>query len=122
MAPLLTKIFVSNVYEEYSFHKLISDKSLFKNFKFAVEAIDVTFQMAKRPSGNMQEGKLYFSKKHNLYGYKVEVTVRPNGIASSYSKHYPGSTSDINILYDRKEETKKRLSKCEDNDEYEDSC
>ncbi len=70
-------------------------ETLFKSFPYALEAIDVTFQEANRPTGNMQEGKVYFSGKHKLYRYKVQVAVRPNGLASAFSRHYPGSISDI---------------------------
>jgi len=63
--------------------------------------VDVTFQQANRPSGNMQEGKKYFSGKHHLYGYKFELSVRPNGLASAYSQHHPGSVADITILESR---------------------
>ena len=86
---------------------------LFKNFPFCLEAVDVTFQEVNRPSGNMQEGKVYFSGKHKLYGYKVEVAVRPNGTASGFSKHYPGSFSDVPILYNRIKIHKCRLKKRE---------
>eukprot|EP00171_Calliarthron_tuberculosum_P022852 IDg22852t1 len=92
----------------------------FKNYKYAVEAIDVTFQQTNRPFGNMAEGKKYFSGKHKLYGYKVEVSVRPNGLAAAYSKHYPGSVSDITILTKRMEEHKWRLEKSEEDKDISD--
>jgi len=44
----------------------------------------------------------------------MELTVRSNGLASSYSKHYPGSVCDINIFQQRIEIHKKRLLKHED--------
>jgi len=47
----------------------------------------------------MQEGKAYFSGDHKLYGYKVEVSVLPNGLAAHASRHYPGSVSDVDIFY-----------------------
>lgn len=47
---------------------------------------------------NMKEGKIYFIGKHNLYGYKVEVSVLSNGLAVNCAKHYPGSVSDLEIL------------------------
>jgi len=118
----LHKLFVADVASTYTFDELDSEKKLFKGFKFAVEAVDVTFQQANRPSGNMQEGKRYFSGKHKLYGYKMELTVRSNGLASSYSKHYPGSVSDFNIFQQRLEKHKKRLKKTEDDEDYTDNC
>lgn len=53
-------------------------------------ATEVTFQLANRLSGNMQEGKVNFSGKHIGYGFKVEVSVLPTGIALGCSKHYQG--------------------------------
>ena len=100
--------------------ELQENSKLFKNFPFCLEAVDVTFQQANRPSGNMQEGKVYFSGKHRLYGYKVEVAVRPSGIASDFSRHCPGSSSDVSILYDRIKNHKCRLEKREEEDEIED--
>lgn len=49
----------------------------FANFKFAMYATDVTFQQSFGPSGNLAEGKNYYSGKHLLYRYKVEVSVFP---------------------------------------------
>lgn len=50
----------------------------FKNHPEVLYATDVTFQQVKRPSGNITEGKLYFTGKYKIYGYKVEVSVYPN--------------------------------------------
>ena len=60
--------FVTKYDEQFSMGVLNERGKLFKNFPFCLEAVDVTFQQANRPSGNMQEGKLYFSGKHKLYG------------------------------------------------------
>lgn len=71
----------------------------FSNFKYARYATDVTFHQTNRPTGNMQEGKEYYSGKHKLYGYKTEVSVLPNGQAIGCTKPYPGSVSDIDIFF-----------------------
>ena len=68
----------------------------------------------------MQEGKNYFSSKHKLCGYKFEVAVRPNGFASAFSSHYPGSKSDLTIMHERLDLRKCRLEKREEEDEIED--
>ena len=65
---------------------------------YARYATEVKFQQCNRPSGNMSEGKVYFSVKHKLYGYKVEVSVLPSGLAIGCTKHYPGSISDLEIF------------------------
>ena len=51
--------------------KLMSRKKIgFKNYPIARYATDVTFQQSFRSSGSVEEGKLYFSGKHKLYGHK----------------------------------------------------
>lgn len=71
----------------------------FVNFPYASYATDVTFQQCNRPSGNMAEGKKYFSGKHHLYGYKVEASVGPDGICLGFTKHYAGAVADIDIFH-----------------------
>ena len=83
----------------------------FKNYKYARYATDVTFQQSNRPTGNMQEGKKYFSGKHKLYGYKTEVSVLRIGLAINYTAHYPGSVSDIDIFKNNINFHKKALIK-----------
>ena len=64
----------------------------------------------------MQEGKVYYSEKHKLYGYKVEVSIRPNEISSAFTEHYPGSVSDIEIMHKRLHLHKCRLEKRDEDD------
>ena len=76
---------------------LIEKQQLFSTFKIVRYATDVTFQMPYRPSGNIRGGK-YNISKHKLYGYRLEVSVLPNGLAFSCRKHYPGSIFDLEIM------------------------
>ena len=85
----------------------------FNNFKEAHYAVDVTFQQSFRPSGSMEEGKRFYSGKHKLYGYKVEVSVLPNGLAIGCTQHYPGSVSDFEIFQRRREWHETELKKKE---------
>ena len=119
--PHAVERYVHKPARESTLASLRQERSLFSNFPYACEAIDVTFQHANRPSGNMQEGKVYFSGKHKLYGFKVEVAVRPNGMASAFSRHYPGSVSDLSILLDGIDGHLKRTEKQEDDDLFHDS-
>ncbi len=112
--------FVRKYDETFSMNVLQDRDTIFGNFPYALEAVDVTFQQANRPSGKMQEGKRYSSGKHKLYGFKVEVSARPNGIASSFSSHYPGSVSDLSIIHERIELCKSRLKKREEDANYQD--
>lgn len=98
MCGYLYEELVEGAAKRYSMKKLEAMNTTFGNFPQARYATDVTFQQSYRPSGNIQEGKLYFSGKHKLYGYKVEVSVLPNGLAIGCSKHYPGSVSDFDIF------------------------
>lgn len=52
----------------------------FGNYPTAHYATDVTFQQANCPSVNIQEEKKYYSGKHKLYGFKVEVSVLANSL------------------------------------------
>lgn len=121
IAPRMHKLYVQNVADIYSMVHLQEKDKTFRNFAYAVEAIDVTFQLSNRPSGNVAEGKKYFSGKHKNYGYKVEVAVRANGFASAYSKHYPGSVSDMTILTERIDKHRWRLEKSEEDRELPDN-
>ncbi|KAG2780072.1 hypothetical protein PC129_g12286 [Phytophthora cactorum] len=67
----------------------------FTNYPHALFATDVKFQPAYRPSGRLTEQKVYFSAKHMLYGFKIEHSVAPPGVAVGVSDHSPGSTSDL---------------------------
>ena len=89
---------VEQTNEKYNMKKLNEDDTLFEHHRNSRYATDVTFQMANRPSGNHEESKPYFSKKHGMYGYKVEMSVLPNGLAVMASDHYPGSVHDLTIF------------------------
>lgn len=107
------KIFVTDMVSESTMSDFNATGKRFSNFPEALYAVDVTFQQSFRPSGSIQEGKLYFSGKHKLYGLKVEVAVLPNGLAISCSPHYPGSVSDFEIVQRQRELHEKLLKKKE---------
>ena len=56
-------------------------------------------------------GKKYFIGKHKLYGYKVEVEVRPDGIAIGRTDNYAGSVSDFDIFKENIRFHKRRFKK-----------
>lgn len=78
--------------------QLSSQGKQFRNHSHALCATDVTFQQTNRQSRNHQESKLYFSAKHMLYGFKVEVSVLLNGLAIGSSLQRPGSISDLTMF------------------------
>ena len=59
-ASEMRKMFVDPVAQIYSTEHLKEQKKTFKNFPYAIEAVDVTFQQANRPFGIIQEGKNIF--------------------------------------------------------------
>lgn len=61
-----------------------------RHFQYAWEATDVYSQQPFRPSGNIQGGNLYYSEKHELYGFEVFVSVLANRKVLDYAQHYPG--------------------------------
>ncbi|KAE8876558.1 hypothetical protein PF005_g7017 [Phytophthora fragariae] len=80
--------------------KQMGSGNAFSNYPHALYATDVKFQPAYRPSGRFTE-KVYFSAKHKLYGFKVECSVAPPGLAVDVSDHSPGSCSDVTMMLDR---------------------
>lgn len=69
----------------------------------------------------MQEGKKYFFGNHKLYRLKIEVSVRPNGIAVSYSNHLPGSGLDTNIIHEIIDMCCVRLKKRENETDFDEA-
>lgn len=56
-----------------------------------------TSNFNKRPDRveTCQREKVYFSSKHRLYGFEVEVTFLPTGQAIKCTPHYPLSVADL---------------------------
>lgn len=61
------------------------------------------FQQSNRPSGNIAEEKVYYSRKHKLYGLKTEMFVLSNGMVLGISNHYPASMADVDMFYENVE-------------------
>ena len=95
----LYEVLVLEKAERWTIARLVEEKRTFGNFPYPRYATDVTFQQANRPSGSVAERKKYYRRKHTLYGFKVEVSVSPTGIAAQCREHFPGSVSDIDIMY-----------------------
>lgn len=67
---------------------------MFSNIKCAKHAIDVFFQQDSRPASLLLESRHYFSGKHNLYGFKTEVSVTLGGKVIYVSRNVPGSVHE----------------------------
>lgn len=105
--------FVQNNEKQYTMQDLIGKHVKFENNPFARYATDMTLQQANRRSGNIEEGKLCFSGKDELYGYNIEVSVLQNGLSFDCTRHYPGSVSDLEIFQKNLRLHRKVLSKKE---------
>ncbi|KAF0683493.1 hypothetical protein As57867_024385, partial [Aphanomyces stellatus] len=92
--PHLVRKYVDDLSEKWTMQQLVAAGQQFANHPFVRYATDVTFQQTNVPAASFNEKKLYFSKKHSLYGHKVEVSVLPNGLAINCTCHYKGSVSD----------------------------
>ena len=88
---------MTQVERDFPMQSLIEKQQLFSAFKSVRYAMDVTFQMLFRPSGNIQE-RQYYSGKRKLYGYQLEVSVFSKGFLVSFSNYYPSSISDLSIM------------------------
>ncbi|GMF59756.1 unnamed protein product [Phytophthora fragariaefolia] len=86
--------------DRWTLDKIVRAGYAFHKFLYARYAKDVTFEQAIKPSGNVNEITRYYSGKHHLYGYKVEVVVLPNGLAINCTDHAGGSTHDAKIFRD----------------------
>lgn len=58
--------FAQCVEEKWTMSRCRTDSITIKNFEYARYATDVTFQQSNRPSGNISEGKVFFSGKQTL--------------------------------------------------------
>ncbi|KAH9110766.1 hypothetical protein LEN26_013643 [Aphanomyces euteiches] len=96
--PHLMQRFVTAVAEKWSMLRLVTTGHQFQNFPHARYAVDCTFQQTHIPLGSFGSKKSYFSKKHGLYGVKIEVSVLPNGFAIGVTPCAKGSVADIAIL------------------------
>ncbi len=117
LSPFLFQDYIVNYYTKLQMRSLIKKKVQFKHFPCALYATDMIFQPANCPSGTLLEGKLYFSGKHKLYGYKTEVSVAPTGQAINGTEHKPGRISDLNIFHQNLDFHSQALTK--NGDEYE---
>ncbi|KAF1792277.1 hypothetical protein GQ600_15028 [Phytophthora cactorum] len=60
---------------------------------------------SNRPSGSMAETMPFYSAKHKLYGFKVEVSVNPRGLAVNCTRHSRGNTADITMFRNNEHST-----------------
>ncbi|RHY17476.1 hypothetical protein DYB32_010513 [Aphanomyces invadans] len=96
--PYLVCKYIDEQGIKWTMHQLAVAGLQFETHKSALYAVDVTFQQTTAPALSFNEKKTYFSKKHGLYGHKVEVSVGPNGLAINVTDCAVGSTSDFEMV------------------------
>ncbi|ETI31868.1 hypothetical protein F443_21224 [Phytophthora nicotianae P1569] len=57
------------------------------------------------------ESMPWYSAKHKLYGFKVEVSVNPRGLAINCTRHSRGNTADITMFHENQAFTCRRGAK-----------
>ncbi|KAE9011694.1 hypothetical protein PF010_g9788 [Phytophthora fragariae] len=97
LSPLINGMYVEDLAKAESMEKLTLSGSAFARYPCAHYATGVTFQQANMPSGREAQRKWYYSKKHKLHGYKVDVSVIPTGFAINSTRHYLENAADIDI-------------------------
>ena len=90
--------FVERAAGKVKMSRIFADPSQLRVYGMARYATDVAFQQSNRPRGNHEEAKGYFGGKHEMYGYKIGVSVLPNGLAIGASRLYMGLISDVDIF------------------------
>ncbi|ETO80708.1 hypothetical protein F444_04824 [Phytophthora nicotianae P1976] len=98
VSPYLYEKYVVSAAGKFTMEALVLVGNTFRNYPSARYATDVTFQQSNMPTGQIKERRAYYSAKHHLHGYKVEVSELPNGLALNCTAHYPGSEADIQIF------------------------
>ncbi|ETV98761.1 hypothetical protein H310_08828 [Aphanomyces invadans] len=96
--PYLVRKYIDEQGIKWTMHQLAVAGLQFETHKSDLYAVDVTFQQTTAPAVSFNEKKTYFSKKHGLYGHKVEVSVGPNGLAINVTDCAVHSTSDFEML------------------------
>ncbi|GMF65977.1 unnamed protein product [Phytophthora lilii] len=98
VAPKMYDAWVASHADEQKMRSLVTSGHTFTHYPCALYATDVTFQQSNRPSGSIAEAMPWYSAKHKLYGYKVEVSVNPRGLAINCTRHSRGNTADITMF------------------------
>ncbi|RHY99865.1 hypothetical protein DYB35_013381, partial [Aphanomyces astaci] len=96
--PYLVRKYIDEQGMKWTMQQLAVAGLQFATHKSVLYAVDVTFQHTTAPAVSFGEKKTYFSKKHGLYGHKVEVSVAPIGLAIKVTDCAVGSMSDFEIF------------------------
>lgn len=103
-------------------YKVASEGKGFRSFPNARYATDAIFLQAEKPLENLEEGRRHFLQKRILYGYKVEVSVMPIGLAIGSSVMFRGSVSNVDMYHQSSQWHYDALAKNEEDDGQPDDC
>ena len=98
LLPILYDLYVTPLADRYTMLRLQTSNNAFRFYPCARYATEITFQQSNMPAGTQAERSEFYSAKHKQHGFKVEVSVLPNGLAINCTDHYRGSFSDITIF------------------------
>lgn len=82
----------------YIMQELRADGTLFRYFSYSQSVTDVIFQEINRTLRPMDETRDFYSQRQEIFGYKVEFSVLPNGLAIHYTSHARNKTAEIRIF------------------------
>ncbi|OWZ18544.1 hypothetical protein PHMEG_0007338 [Phytophthora megakarya] len=98
LSPFLYEYFVEDGHPQWGMREIVVAGKTFSDFPCARYATDVTFQQANIPYGLCEDRSIYYSGKHKLRDYKVEVSFLPTAKATNSAQHYPGHVSDVEVF------------------------
>ncbi|KAG3093905.1 hypothetical protein PI125_g16692 [Phytophthora idaei] len=113
VAPFLYKRYVTSNLEKFPMVRLITEDKTFHYHPYALYATVSTFQQTNIPTGRAKTRDLYQNAKFQLFGYKNQVSVLPNGLAVDCTGHAPGNEADADIFRQNAEFHYKALGKAE---------
>lgn len=70
----------------------------FQNFPQVMLIVDSTLQPCQKPALPFEDGKIFYSGKHQCYGLKKETAHLPDGRIAFTFPHSPGSKHDISLF------------------------
>lgn len=95
---ILYKECVAQVPSRYPMSHLRECGTSFHHFPYARHATDVIFKQSSKPLRTIDKTRVWYSKNHELFGYKVEVSVLPIGLALNCNSHARCKMSDIKMF------------------------
>ena len=94
VSPFLYERYEAQLLTRYPMLRLTTSNNVFSHYPCARYATDASFQQFNMPTGTKAECQEFYSAKHKLHGFKVEVSVFHNGLSINCTRHYRGSVAE----------------------------